>query len=322
MENTNYLHFKEITTGNLYEGAAYVESIEKTQKGCILSLMDSSGDTVKAFYDRIGDDAKCIFQRSVVIFTGRAVSESDYGFEILSISKTNLFIKDLIAADKAMDNETLLSEIEKMLAPYRLLDTHGDFCGPGKLAISMLNDVKDKIKLISETKYADPTAFLRIIYLEMKIALKICDIVREADKGMLLSAIALRNIGQTEAFIPDDEGLPVRTRDGILFNDAELSVLMITAETVFINCCTPDSYSKEIVRNLCHAIASQNISERNPGAPATLEAKLLRRVTFVAKTLMQYESDAADLKPGEGTTNFHGAFYRPVNPESWSAGSE
>lgn len=176
------------------------------------------------------------------------------------------------------------------------------------IAIAIYRANKEKLLMWSAAKMMHHNmagGLLYHVYRMMDLAENLCCVYPAVNRGLLLTGVALHDIGKLVELDTDMFGSAQYTSDGVLFGHPLLGVMMVRDavaaaqyEEFYPPCYAANN--REDIKLLEHMIASHH-GEAEFGAismPATPEAFLLHQIDMIDSHYFVYEKEMNRIEPG------------------------
>ena len=147
-------------------------------------------------------------------------------------------------------------------------------------------------------------------YRMTKLAEKIAEVYRDANRDYLIGGTILHDIGKLKELDSDDVGVAAYSVDGTLLGHSYIGMRMVEEAGKDLK------ISDEVIRNITHIIASHH-GELEYGAitkPATLEAMLVHEIDMIDSRAYMFEEAEKDMEPGTVAEKVYGIgnVYKPL----------
>ena len=311
------LYFTGIEVGCTDTGFAFVERIAKSNDKVVLTIVDGDGIRADAVFAESSDMFETVYERTVIIASVERQSMKRPEFIVHYVQSTDILPKDFREQLSEMKANEMFKEVTNILDQYNLIDSYANFNSPALLAEQILTDNMEDVVMYTESIQDEKGSFIKHIYTTVVIAYAIARNFPDIDAGMLLAGAALHDIGKLRYYDYDGTDLANISQEGILFTCSEISADMIECYANDFNYSMTRNYSSETVRNLRHMILSLYRPEGTSGGPATMEAKLLKRIISLADTLLDQRKIMNLMRDGIGFFMNQKSYYKPMIPNKW-----
>jgi len=311
------LYFDEIEYGCTDTGLVYVEKIAKRDDKIVLTMVDGKGRHAGAAFTEDANLFETVYERTVIAVSIEKKTFKTPEFIVKEVQNTDMLPKDFLEQLSEMKANEMFEDVASILFQYRLIDSHANFNSPSWLAYKILSDNVEDVILYSESIQDEQGSFIKHIYTTVVIAYAIARKFSDIDAGMLLAGAALHDIGKLRYYDYDGTDLANISQEGILFTCSEISADMIECYANDFNYSMTGNYSSETVRNLRHMILSLYRPDGTSGGPATMEAKLLKRIISLADTLLDQRKIMNLMRDGTGFFMNQKSYYKPVSTDKW-----
>lgn len=305
MSDGNKISFDKINlsgmnTGDKASGYVLLHSVEEKQGAngpyCVLTISDgNTTENAKMWKMSLAEfraEPKTVI--GVQIECGEYNGKKDYTIRNCGPAKgTDLGLTDFI--EKApLNPEDMYGEILEILKSSVGVDYKNTLAGLTEY-IYELN--KEKLLYWSAAENVHHNMYAGLLYHTyrmMQQAKVLVQVYPSLDAEVLMSGVALHDIGKLEEMVTDDLGKATYTVDGHLFGHAMIGIQMIS------DAATHGDYSEEKIRCLKHCIASHH-GKQEWGAivlPQIEEAAVLHYIDMIDSRIQQYEKCYESIEPG------------------------
>lgn len=301
----NYKTFKEMSEGEKNVTVALVLSLEEaTTKGgkkyVSLTLQDCSQTSVVC-----NDFNKTKADVEQTIEAGKLLT-----IEVVPKKSNNsdIMYYNLEGYKEAPEDANLGDFIKK--APHESEYMYQSIIGglekvfPDSTLVELVKNIyesnKEKLLYSSAAKGVHHNCYGGLLYHTLRMeqaAAQICKVYTQANKEILMCAIALHDLGKLEELETDKVlGFAEYTIPGNLLGHTLIGIKMLWKE-YYEN---PALYDEEQIMQLEHCIAAHhgNLDWGAITVPATLEAYLLHQIDMIDSRAYQYEEQIASTAPG------------------------
>jgi len=296
--------FSELNVGENTGIACLVTAIEETKARndsifCKVSLSDGETSVVANYWQRTKKELEQWEKKPVWIEIQVEEYQGAKSYIIKGIHE---------APDGVSVQDFILS------APYpsqkmydnimQLLKEDGEDSCLTKLTVRIYEERKEELMKASAAKSVHHDCYGGLLYHTLRMlatAKSLCRVYKTLDKELLLTAVALHDIGKLDELETDELGIADYTVDGCLFGHLLIGVEIIDREFYRHE----DEYDAERIRLLKHCVASHhgNMEWGAIKVPSIPEAQMLSYIDLIDSRMYIYEKEYQGMESGTMSAN-------------------
>ncbi len=294
------IKFSELPMDKKTTTLALLQSVEEkeTRVGkvyCRLTLTDGEKTIEANLWNNAKSDLKVEEKTVIVVELYPKIYNDSIGYEVYrygTYTDGEYSVSDFIIT-APYDSQAMYDEILSHVEKY-------DTTGIAGLVREIYEENKEKLLYWSAAKAVHHNCYGGLLYHTFRMVrngIMVQRVYPSVNAGILLSAIALHDIGKLVELETDELGIADYGVEGTLFSHILTGIEMVNSHA--------DGYDSEAVKMLKHCIASHH-GRPEWGAitvPATPEAMLLHEIDMIDSQMYQFEDAIKNVKEPGGLSD-------------------